>query len=126
MTWFRRSVAAEEADAARDARWLAQVARRHKAGVEALMALVDAYQADFVRGVRYQGLSQPDADDVMQTFWETIWKDAGNYGPGHGRPVQWLHGLYRPDRYQYEMQLSRVGSIDAKVWVSKALAAQFH
>jgi GntR family transcriptional regulator len=26
-----------------------------------------------------------------------------------GRPVQWLHGLYRPDRYEYEMQLSRVG-----------------
>lgn len=43
-----------------------------------------------------------------------------------GRPVQWLHGLYRPDRYQYQMQLSRVGSIDAKVWVSKALTAQFH
>lgn len=43
-----------------------------------------------------------------------------------GRPVQWLHGLYRPDRYQYEMQLSRVGSIDAKVWVSKALTAEFH
>ena len=35
------------------------------------------------------------------------------------RPVQWLHGLYRPDRYEYQMQLSRVGSIDAKVWVSK-------
>jgi len=30
------------------------------------------------------------------------------------RPVQWLNGLYRPDRYQYEMQLSRVGSIDAR------------
>ena len=43
-----------------------------------------------------------------------------------GRPVQWLHGLYRPDRYQYQMELSRVGSIDAKVWVSKALAARFH
>jgi len=42
------------------------------------------------------------------------------------RPVQWLQGLYRPDRYQYEMQLSRVGDIDAKVWVSKALTAQFH
>lgn len=42
------------------------------------------------------------------------------------RPVQWLHGLYRPDRYEYEMQLSRVGSIDAKVWVSKDLSAQFH
>ena len=42
------------------------------------------------------------------------------------RPVQWLHGLYRPDRYEYVMQLSRVGSIDAKVWVSKELSAQFH
>jgi GntR family transcriptional regulator len=38
-----------------------------------------------------------------------------------GRPVQWLHGLYRPDRYEYRMELSRVGSVDAKVWVSKAL-----
>jgi len=42
------------------------------------------------------------------------------------RPVQWLHGLYRPDRYAYEMQLSRVGSIDAKVWVSKELPPLFH
>ncbi len=42
------------------------------------------------------------------------------------RPVQWLQGLYRPDRYQYEMQLSRVGAIDAKVWVSEELTAQFH
>lgn len=42
------------------------------------------------------------------------------------RPVQWLHGLYRPDRYEYEMQLSRVGSIDAKVWVSRDVSAQFH
>ena len=42
------------------------------------------------------------------------------------RPVQWLNGLYRPDRYQYEMQLSRVGSIDAKVWVSTELSAHFH
>ncbi|MDM0073183.1 GntR family transcriptional regulator [Variovorax sp. J2P1-59] len=41
------------------------------------------------------------------------------------RPVQWLHGLYRPDRYAYEMQLSRVGGIDAKVWVNKELSAQF-
>jgi GntR family transcriptional regulator len=42
------------------------------------------------------------------------------------RPVQWLHGLYRPDRYTYEMQLSRVGSIDAKVWVSNDVSAQFN
>lgn len=42
------------------------------------------------------------------------------------RPVQWLHGLYRPDRYEYEMQLSRIGSIDAKVWVSKDVSAHFH
>lgn len=44
----------------------------------------------------------------------------------HGRPVQWLHGLYRPDRYEYQMQLSRVGDIAAKVWVSRELSAQFH
>ena len=42
------------------------------------------------------------------------------------KPVQWLHGLYRPDRYEYQMQLSRVGSIDAKVWVSQELSANFH
>ena len=42
------------------------------------------------------------------------------------RPVQWLHGLYRPDRYEYQMQLSRVGSIDAKVWVRKGLSASLH
>lgn len=44
----------------------------------------------------------------------------------HDQPVQWLHGLYRPDRYEYQMQLSRVGAIDAKVWVSRELSAQFH
>jgi GntR family transcriptional regulator len=42
------------------------------------------------------------------------------------RPVQWLHGFYRPDRYEYALQLSRVGDIDAKVWVSKELSAHFH
>lgn len=42
------------------------------------------------------------------------------------RPVQWLHGLYRPDRYRYEMQLSQVGDVDAKVWVGKALNEPFH
>lgn len=41
------------------------------------------------------------------------------------KPVQWLHGLYRPDRYEYQMELSRVGSIDAKVWVNKDLSARF-
>ena len=41
------------------------------------------------------------------------------------RPVQWLHGLYRPDRYEYMMQLSRVGSIEAKVWVNQELTAHF-
>ena len=40
-------------------------------------------------------------------------------------PVQWLHGLYRPDRYEYQMALSRVGSIDAKVWIAKDLSARF-
>ena len=34
-------------------------------------------------------------------------------------PIQWLHGLYRPDRYEYVMALSRMGDIDAKVWVNR-------
>jgi GntR family transcriptional regulator len=43
-----------------------------------------------------------------------------------GHPVQWLHGLYRPDRYEYRMQLSRVGDIDARIWVNRDVSAQFH
>ncbi len=39
------------------------------------------------------------------------------------RPVQWLHGLYRPDRYQYQMEVSKVGSIDAKISVKENLSA---
>lgn len=31
------------------------------------------------------------------------------------RPVQLLHGLYRPDRYEYQMELSQVGGIDARI-----------
>ena len=54
---------------------------------------------------------------------------AGRDAPGarrQGTSVQLLQGLYRPDRYQYQLQLSRVGGIDAKVWVSEELSAQFH
>lgn len=35
----------------------------------------------------------------------------------HDKPVQWLHGLYRPDRYEYQMEVSQVGSIDARISV---------
>lgn len=42
-----------------------------------------------------------------------------------GRPVQWLRGLYRPDRYEYEMELTRVGRDSARVWVDKTLSAHF-
>lgn len=31
------------------------------------------------------------------------------------RPIQLLHGLYRPDRYEYQMEMSQVGSIDARI-----------
>jgi GntR family transcriptional regulator len=36
------------------------------------------------------------------------------------RPVQLLHGLYRPDRYEYRMELSQVGGIEARI-VAKEL-----
>jgi GntR family transcriptional regulator len=31
------------------------------------------------------------------------------------RPVQLLHGLYRPDRYEYQMEMSQVGSLEARI-----------
>jgi len=39
------------------------------------------------------------------------------------RPIQLLMGLYRPDRYEYQMKLSRMGGVDARVWVDAELAA---
>jgi GntR family transcriptional regulator len=36
-----------------------------------------------------------------------------------GKPVQWLHGFYRPDRYAYEMKLSSAGSADARIWLNE-------
>jgi GntR family transcriptional regulator len=44
----------------------------------------------------------------------------------HGHPVQWLHGLYRPDRYRYDMELSPAGEIDARVWVSRDATGPTH
>jgi GntR family transcriptional regulator len=35
----------------------------------------------------------------------------------HDKPVQCLHGLYRPDRYEYQLEVSQVGSIDARISV---------
>lgn len=37
-----------------------------------------------------------------------------------GRPVQLLQGLYRPDRYEYRMELSRVGEDRARLWIDNA------
>ena len=42
----------------------------------------------------------------------------------HGKPVQWLHGLYRPDRYEYQMEVSQVGSLDARIAVKDSPASQ--
>lgn len=38
------------------------------------------------------------------------------------RPVQWLHGLYRPDRYEYQMEISQVGSSNATISVTENLS----
>jgi GntR family transcriptional regulator len=29
--------------------------------------------------------------------------------------VQWLEGLYRPDRYEYQLEVSSIGDVDARV-----------
>jgi len=39
-----------------------------------------------------------------------------------GRPVQLLHGLYRPDRYEYRMELSQVGGIEARIVANEILS----
>jgi GntR family transcriptional regulator len=39
----------------------------------------------------------------------------------HDKPVQLLHGLYRPDRYEYQMELSQVGGIDARIVAKEIL-----
>jgi len=31
------------------------------------------------------------------------------------QPVQWLEGLYRPDRYEYQLEVSKIGNVDARV-----------
>ena len=38
------------------------------------------------------------------------------------RPVQWLHGQYRPDRYEYQMDISQVGSSDSTILVRENLS----
>jgi GntR family transcriptional regulator len=32
------------------------------------------------------------------------------------RPVQWLHGLYRPERYAYHLDISSSGQVRASIW----------
>lgn len=38
------------------------------------------------------------------------------------RPVQLLHGLYRPDRYEYHMELSQVGGVAARIVAKEILS----
>ena len=35
-----------------------------------------------------------------------------------GQPVQLLRGLYRPDRYEYRMHLSRTGHDEGRIWIT--------
>ena len=39
------------------------------------------------------------------------------------RPIQLLNGLYRPDRYEYNMSLAPSGDVDARIWVNTPTAA---
>lgn len=37
------------------------------------------------------------------------------------RPVQWLCGLYLPERYEYRMEISQMGALDARISIREAL-----
>ncbi len=39
----------------------------------------------------------------------------------HDQPVQLLHGLYRPDRYEYYLELTQVGGVEARVVATEIL-----
>jgi len=41
-----------------------------------------------------------------------------------GKPVQLLWGLYRPDLYEYRMELSRVEGDKANLWVARQMTAE--
>ena len=41
----------------------------------------------------------------------------------NGVPVQLLRGLYRPDRYEYRMHLSRAGHDEGRIWVTEKASA---
>ncbi len=106
-----------------------QFGRRELAKKPILVLLEEA-------GVQASGArTRPSPRAWPTTCWPSTWRSpsarrcwpcAAWSTTTPSRPVQWLHGFYRPDRYTYEMQLSRVGSIDAKVWVSKDVSAQFN
>jgi GntR family transcriptional regulator len=40
-----------------------------------------------------------------------------------GRPVEYIHALYRPDRYRFQMAMSRVGEAGAMRWTTGPEAA---
>lgn len=39
------------------------------------------------------------------------------------RPIQLLNGLYRPDRYEYNMSLMPGGDADARIWINTTMNA---
>ena len=78
-------------------------------------------------GRAHQTISARLADDVVATHLDLAVGSAllavrRLIYDDQERPVQWLHGLYRPDRYEYQMEISQVGRSDATISVKENLS----
>jgi len=94
---------------------------RHRLERKPILALIEAAGTRITHAV--QTVSARQADSLVARHLEVpvgqallavnrLVYDAAS------RPVQWLQGLYRPDRYEYEMKLSRSDEDDAsRIWI---------
>ena len=98
---------------------VSQISRRDLAGKPLLQLLEEA---GVELGRAQQTISARQADAVVaQELGVAIGSALLAVGrrvfDAQDRPVQWLEGLYRPDRYEYRMEVSRIGGVDARISV---------
>jgi len=98
---------------------VSQISRRDLAGKPLLQLLEEA---GVELGRAQQTISARQADAVVAqelgvAIGSALLAVRRRVFDAQDRPVQWLEGLYRPDRYEYRMEVSRIGGVDARISV---------
>jgi GntR family transcriptional regulator len=93
--------------------------RREELRRQPLLELMVRY--GITPGRTYQTVSARQADSTVATHLDIAVGSAlleveRVVYDQQGRPVQWLHGLYRPERYAYHLDISRDGEVKASIW----------